>query len=58
MLANESQYFDALFELFELGNETINNVVWDLISIIPINQEIEKNIFTIGGRIQISGDYD
>lgn len=44
IISNTQEYFNLLFELFELGNTTINIQIWTLLNKIPVNQEMYDNI--------------
>ncbi|CAG9332998.1 unnamed protein product [Blepharisma stoltei] len=52
ILSNTNEYFNLLFELFELGNSAINSQIWILLNKIPVNQEMYEGIKTLKVHIE------
>jgi len=44
ILSNTHQYFNLLFDLLELGNPSVNSLIWNLLNKIPVNQYMFENI--------------
>jgi hypothetical protein len=40
MLSNDSEYFDLLFDLLNLGQAEVTEAVWNLLIQIPVNKAL------------------
>lgn len=54
MLSNDSEYFDLLFDLFNLGSAEVTEAVWSLLKIIPVNQTLFESIKSLSSVIQVA----
>ena len=47
MLSNNSEYFELLFRLMEIGKTEISSKIWSLLNRIPTNEGIHHSIKTL-----------
>lgn len=54
VLANETEYFDLLFELLRVGGQ-VGQDVWDLLSRLPTNEQLAQKITTFDFKDESQG---
>lgn len=55
ILANDQKYFDLLFEMLSVANESVVQDAWDLLRSLPTNARVLNDVQTLGGVIGAEG---
>ena len=51
LLSNEQSYFELLFNILSLQNESLVNDAWSLVQLLPTNARIEDAIMSVGSTV-------
>lgn len=54
IISNSSHNFSLLFQLFEIGHESINSKLWELLVKIPVNQNMHESLKELNDETWVS----